>query len=816
MLYGMILNVMGRIQRGYDYGQLGMKLLRELNAKRHWAEISCCNNLGVRIWKEPISLCTSGLIEDYKTALEIGDIEFAVSSLASCSNYLFYSGTPLTEIMATAAKYKKSISHLPPTVGMIIMDMQLQANNILQTPGSSYNILTGDYFDEKKFLAQENFNNASITLNLYLLKTILAYTFGDYKKAMRMEKEGRKFKQGVAGILHYAMFTHFQSLSLLANFNKMGRIQKALTILKVRSNQRAMKKWADHAPMNFMNKYLLVEAEIHRVRNNWFSASSLYDKAIELAQEQEFLHDQAIAYELAGKFWLDHKKNDIAAIYLRKAHTLYKIWGAEAKVTMMDQEHKDLLEHKLDGTENHIKDNETTHSSQSNSSAIDIETIMDAAKNISGEIVLPELIKKTMKIILEHAGARRGALLLMNTSIDKLQVKAEGLVYQTGIKVSLKDDDVSKRSLPITLIRYVERTGQAVILHNACKEGNFVTDSYIQLQHSMSVLALPIQYQGRLTGVLYLENNIAANVFTKRSVNVLNMLSAQVAISIENALLYEEQERKVSERTAEIQIKKTEIERKNTKLTDSIKYANRIQEAMMPRNMVLDEAFADNFIFLRPRDIVSGDFYWFKKKDNLLLIAAADCTGHGVPGALMSMLGVSLLNDIVSRDITQPAEILNELRVKIKDSLHQNLDTENKSLTQDGIDIAFCTINIETLEMQFAGAYNPVYIIRNHELIEIKGDRMPIGVHPKDDNGFNPENFQLQKNDSIYLFSDGYYSQFGGPKSEKMKHTRFKEHLLSIQDFTMQDQKRRLENKFEDWKGMRDQVDDILVIGIKV
>lgn len=202
-----------------------------------------------------------------------------------------------------------------------------------------------------------------------------------------------------------------------------------------------------------------------------------------------------------------------------------------------------------------------------------------------------------------------------------------------------------------------------------------------------------------------------------------------------------------------------------------------------------------------------------------MLIAAADCTGHGVPGAFMSMLGISQLNEIMKNNVEKPNEVLNELRERIKFSLHQE---GQKGQTLDGMDIALCFIDLDSKKLFFSGAYNPLYLIRkktendSFELLEIKADRMPIGVHPKDNKEFNYNEIQLKENDSIYLFSDGFTSQFGGDKKEKFKTKRFQETLVDIQNLPMHEQGNLLINQLAKWQGFEEQTDDILVIGIKI
>ncbi len=259
-----------------------------------------------------------------------------------------------------------------------------------------------------------------------------------------------------------------------------------------------------------------------------------------------------------------------------------------------------------------------------------------------------------------------------------------------------------------------------------------------------------------------------------------------------------------------------EISHQKQEIMDSILYARRIQTAVLPPTKFISEILPQNFfIYNKPRDIVSGDYYWLAQKDNKTIIAAADCTGHGVPGAFMSLLGVSFLKEIVDKISEVKANnILDRLRESVINALNQ-AGGENEGQTKDGMDMALCILDISTLELQFSGANNPLYIIRNGEVIETKADKMPIGVYDYKQ-PFTNNIIHLEKNDSFYIFSDGYADQFGGPKGKKFMYKKLKELLISIQDKPMQEQQIILDKTIEDWRGDLFQVDDQLVIGVKI
>lgn len=264
-----------------------------------------------------------------------------------------------------------------------------------------------------------------------------------------------------------------------------------------------------------------------------------------------------------------------------------------------------------------------------------------------------------------------------------------------------------------------------------------------------------------------------------------------------------------------IKQQKTIVEQKNKEILDSINYAKKIQEAIIPSSIEMNNVFPQHFVLLLPRDIVSGDFYWIGSKLNFVFVAVADCTGHGVPGGFMSMLGTALLNEIINeKEIYEPADILDLLKFKIIMALRQS---ENVNEAKDGMDIALCRIDKKTNELTFAGANNSIHLLRKDKLIELKGDKQPIGIsHFNTTQQFIQQSVSLQKEDIIFLFTDGYPDQFGGPLGKKFKYKQLEELLLSIHQREMNEQLEILEEVHRDWKGDLDQVDDICILGIKI
>ncbi len=253
---------------------------------------------------------------------------------------------------------------------------------------------------------------------------------------------------------------------------------------------------------------------------------------------------------------------------------------------------------------------------------------------------------------------------------------------------------------------------------------------------------------------------------------------------------------------------------RHKEMMESLRYAGMIQEALLPCRKLLKSLLSEYFVLFMPKSIVSGDFYWVTQKNRQTYIVAADCTGHGIPGALMSILGISFLNEIVRTSYSDTANrILNRLREKVMEALHQTGDFDE---SKDGMDLSLCIINEDKTSLQYAGANNPVYIIRDETLLEIKPDKMPVGINAISEEPFTCHDIEIVKNDIIYMFSDGFADQFGGPDGKKFKYRPLKKLLIDIHQEEMNNQHHILKETIVNWMGENEQVDDILVLGFKI
>jgi phosphoserine phosphatase RsbU/P len=276
----------------------------------------------------------------------------------------------------------------------------------------------------------------------------------------------------------------------------------------------------------------------------------------------------------------------------------------------------------------------------------------------------------------------------------------------------------------------------------------------------------------------------------------------------------------IAQQKLEVENQKVLVEAKQKEIIDSINYAQRIQSAILPASGEIQNIFPESFVLFNPKDIVSGDFYWMAKTNDFSFICAADCTGHGVPGGFMSMLGHSMLNEVVlEKKVTGTGEILDMLRAKIISSLKQKGESgENK----DGMDLALCRFSNDFRKLTFSCANNPLWVCRRSassgqaEMLEFKADKQPVGISPiATPMPFRQQEFDLQPGDCVYMFTDGYADQFGGPKGKKFKYKALQELLLKNSNFPMKTQREHLQKAFADWKGNLAQIDDVLVIGVR-
>ena len=533
-LYGIVLCGIADIDGGYRVGQVALKLNEKFDAKELQPSTFSISNCLIGHWKEHIRATLMPFLEGYRIGLEIGELQFAAWGIHFHCYIAYYSGKELSELERDMEKASVAIAQIHQKHTLERHKTYWQA--VLNLVGKSeHNCrLLGEHYDEEKmkqFLLEVN--DRSALCELYLQKLILCCIFQEYTQAIANAIAAAEYVGNTVGTITFAIFHFYDSLAWLAIFDE-DLLEQPQILDRVARNQQQMKHWAHHAPMNYLHKYYLVEAELARVLGKAKDAREYYDLAISLAAENEYINEVALANELAGRFYLARNQKHVASHYLFDAYYAYQRWGAVAKLKDLSTRYPQFLDAKSSRISDIFLNISTTNGSLG--AVLDSATVMKASQTLSGEIGLDELLKKTLKISMENAGARIGFLIL--GTAGELSIAAVGSIGPDEVKVDRVTLVATSTQLPISLLNYVARTKEGVVLADASCDGIFVTDPYVIQNQPKSILCTPIVHQSQLIGLLYLENNLTTDVFTPARLEVLKLLSAQAAISIQNAQLY--------------------------------------------------------------------------------------------------------------------------------------------------------------------------------------------------------------------------------------------------------------------------------------
>jgi len=554
--YGVILCGIGEIDLGDRIGELAMGLLSRFQSKEFKASTINMVYPFVKPWKHHIQNSLAPLLDGYHSGLEMGTLEYAAYCAYNYCSLSYFLGKDLSILEPEMKVYNQALAQLKQEVAHNYLRVFYQSVlNLLAQSKCPWEI-QGVIYDEQIMLPLHQKTNDLYAMGtLYINKLILCYLFNEREQAIKVAADAKQYLSGVSGCFMVPVFHFYDSLTHLAMLPNAQA--KECLPQQVVDNQKKLQQWANHVPKNHLHKFYLVEAEQYRVLGRMYEAMDYYDRAIASAKENTYIQEEALANELAGKFYLNWGKEKLAQAYMQQAYYCYARWGAKAKVADLERRYRQLLAPILQQTHSPFSTNETifslasvtpTNSGTSHSSsvsvALDLAAILKASQTISGEIEFEKLLSSLLEIVIENAGADKCVfMLLRNDSLG--DSKAERLLIKGSITVGMQPVVLQhllvedSQDIPHKLIYKVKHDRQTVVILDAIADPTLANDSYIIRQHPKSILCSPILHQGKLMGILYLENNLVTGAFTSDRVELLNLLCTQAAISLENAQLYE-------------------------------------------------------------------------------------------------------------------------------------------------------------------------------------------------------------------------------------------------------------------------------------
>ncbi|WP_346341767.1 SpoIIE family protein phosphatase [[Phormidium] sp. ETS-05] len=771
--YSVILcGIVNDINSGYQLSQVALNLVSRFNPKDA-KTLYLVNTFAIH-WKEPLRHTLKPLQQAYHIGVENGDLQYGPYSAYVYSIHAYFAGLELPKLAAEMAAYRQELVKLKQQTAIQKNNLFYQV--VLNLTGDIANpwVLAGDIYDENQMLPlHQQAKDVNALAYLYLNKCIIAYLFEQLDLAQEYATLTAKYLKGVTAMILVPIFHFYDSLIALAMYNKVGRPEQKLIWQRVQKNQNKMKKWAKHAPANHLHKYLLVEAEQHRIRGKYPEAESCYNRAITLAKEHEYIQEEALAQELTAKFYLRRNLEAVASVYFYQARYSYQLWGATAKVNQLETASDVILPFApaLGGTSKDVTTRVSHTTSTGSGVALDIATVVKASQALSGEINLDELLSKCMKIIMENAGAQTGFMIL--AAGEELILELYGEV--TG------DEVATHRNLPLDggkllefgPINYVARTQEDLVLGNATQEGMFTQEPYVLSRQILSVLCAPIGHQGKLLGILYLENNLTVDAFTPERLALLKVISAQAAISIENALLYRTLEQKVQERTAQLAAANQEIrhlnqmlQADNMRMSAELDVTRRLQQMILPRPLEMSQIEElDIAGFMEPASEVGGDYYDVLQLDGQVKIGIGDVTGHGLESGMLMIMAQMAVRTLLESGETDPVRFLDLLNRAIYKNVARMESDKNMTLVL--LDYSEATLTV-------SGQHESVVVMREASLSSGEGSPptpnraqpiveiidtidlgFPIGLDAEIAPFVATTSVQLNPGDVVLLYTDG-------------------------------------------------------------
>ena len=764
--YGIINNAVGGdLDVSYRFARLGIDLVdkagyTEIEGATHFlfGSFNCH-------WRRPLSESLEHLRHAVKAALENGAYLHVAWAALINMYYRFYRGENIQELLADVPQTMELLRRTETTPAQTLLRVLEQTLKALSGLTGSPTSLDGDGFDEAAFVESAK-GIRVMHVYYHVLKQPLVYLAGEFKRSLELAETALPLMPGMYFVTEHALHRSLARAALLADDPSE---QRAAGIELLREEEKTFRRWAEASPSNHSHRHALVEAEIAALAGEQDRAIDLYDRAIKLARENGFVQYEALGNELAAKFHLRRGRTQVARAYLREAWYAYRHWGAKSKQKQLGEQYADLLGSDfapvssaetapLDGA---ITGTTTTDSSR----GLDLVTAVRSTQALAGELELGNLLERLMRVMVENAGAQKGILVLNHGGA--LQVEALVTVEPYRIQLGVGQPIERSTDLAASVVQFVARSKEAVILENATADPRFARDRYIASRRPKSLLCLSMLHQGRLVGVLYLENNAATNAFSAERVEILQLVAAQAAVAVENARLYgelrsaTEQLRRTND-TLETQVaqRTEELQRTLAELWSEMDLARKIQTVLLPN----ETRFRDYEVsaMMLPASTVGGDYYDIIRTDGADWVLIGDVSGHGVTAGLTMMMIQTAIRTVVlsgGEGIAKltPAQVLSKVNAAVRSNLQKV--SEDHYMTITGL-------QLEGSSVRYSGLHQDILIYRASSRAVERVETRGMWIGPVDDIRplLRDDTLELANGDIVLLFTDGITEAMIGGK----------------------------------------------------
>lgn len=764
--YGIINNAVGGdLDVSYRFARLGIDLVEkagytEIEGATHFlfGAFNCH-------WRRPLSESLEHLRHAVKASLETGAYLHVAWAALITMYYRFYRGENIQELLADVPQTMDLLRRAENPAAQGLLGVFAQNLKALSGLTASPTSMDGDGFDEAAFVESAK---AIRVLHVYyhVLKQPLVFHAGEAKRSLELAEAALPLMPGMYFVAEHALFRSLARAALLVDATDAER---AAGLELLRKEEGTFRIWAEASPTNHGHRHALVAAEIAALAGEQERAIDLYDRAIRLARENGFIQYEALANELAGKFHLGRQRTQVARGYLQEAWHGYRHWGAHSKAKQLAQRYGSLL-----GAEaapvataeplTLVSDGSATSTTDS-SRGLDLVTAVRATQALAGELELGNLLERLMKVMVENAGAQKGILVLNHAG--RLEVEALMTVEPYQIQLGVNQPIELSTELAASVVQYVARSKEAVVVENAGADPRFARDRYIAARRPKSLLCLAMMHQGRLVGALYLENNAATNAFSPERVEILQLVAAQAAVAVENAKLYgelrsaTEQLRRTND-TLEVQVaqRTEELRRTLAELWSEMDLARKIQTVLLPN----ETRFRDYEVsaMMLPASTVGGDYYDIIRTDGADWVLIGDVSGHGVTAGLTMMMIQTAIRTVVlsaaegTAPLT-PAQVLSKVNAAVRSNLQKV--SEDHYMTITGL-------QLEGSSIRYSGLHQDILIYRAGSRAVERVETHGMWIGPVDDIRplLRDDTLELGNGDIVLLFTDGITEAMVGGK----------------------------------------------------